>query len=178
MVDLLSLAENTPFLLLATLGLILLLFLLLIMQSVRINRLRKSLNRLLSGTNGANLEEGMHRLFDEMDDVKKRQTDQQFLLNRLSQRIAGQCGNVGVVRYNAFDDIGNDLSFSLAIIDDSQNGVVVTSIFSRMESRVYAKPVEQGSSPYHLSEEEQTAIRKAMNQIAGSPSGTEIKQEN
>ncbi|USG67510.1 DUF4446 family protein [Brevibacillus ruminantium] len=170
MESVLSLAESTPILFLVMFAAIFLLFLLVILQAVRISRLRKSLSKLLSGTNGANLEEGMHQLFQEMDDMKKRQVDQQFLVNRLSQRIAGQSGNLGIVRYNAFEDIGSDLSFSLAILDDAQNGVVMTSIYSRMESRVYAKPVEQGSSSYHLSEEEQTAIRKAMNQSAARSS--------
>ena len=170
MESLLSLTDNASLLLLILLGLIVLLFLFLIAQSVRIRRLRKSINRLLVGTNGTNLEEGMHHLLGELEDVKKRQTDQQFLLNRLSQRVAGQCANVGIVRYNAFEDIGSDLSFSMAILDDAQNGVVVTSIYSRMESRVYAKPIEQGTSPYHLSEEELTAIRKAMNQLSGRTS--------
>ncbi len=167
MEPLLSLTAGTPLLLLAVLAFNVLLLVLCIMQSVRIKRLRKSLNRLLAGTGGTNLEEGMYRLMDEVDEVRKRQDDQQFTLNRLSQRVAGQCANVALVRYNAFDDLGSDLSFSLAIVDDAQNGVVVTSIYGRDESRMYAKPVERGESPYHLSEEERTAIRKAMNNSAG-----------
>ncbi|MBR8658071.1 MULTISPECIES: DUF4446 family protein [Bacillales] len=167
MEPLLSLTADTPILLLTVLAFNLLLLVLIIMQSVRIKRLRKSLNRLLSGTGGANLEEGMHRLMDEVVEVKKRQDDQQFTLNRLAQRVGSQCANVALVRYNAFAELGSDLSFSLAIVDDAQNGVVITSIYGRDESRMYAKPVQGGESPYQLSEEERTAIRKAMNNSAG-----------
>jgi signal transduction histidine kinase len=164
----LSQIPHAGVLLLAVLAFNVLLLLFCITQSVRINRMRKSINRLLTGTSGANLEEGMHRLLDQVDEVKKLQNDQQFTLNRLSQRIGAQCGRVAIIRYNAFGDLGSDLSFSLAILDDAQNGVVITSIYGREESRVYAKPLTAGTSPYHMSEEEQAAIRKAMNPPAGA----------
>lgn len=107
----------------------------------------------------------MHRLLDELGESKKKQADQQFVINRLSQKLASQCGQVAVVRYNAFGDIGSDLSFSLALLDDALNGVVITSIYGREESRIYAKPIESGMSVYNLSEEEQTVIKKASNRI-------------
>jgi hypothetical protein len=152
---------TAPVLLIALLVLNLLLLLFCIILSVRINRIRKTTRRLLTGTDGANLEAGIHRVLDELDTVKKKQTDQQFTLNRLSQRLASQCGNVAVLRYNAFGDIGSDLSFSIALLDDAQNGVVITSIYGREESRIFAKPVKGGSSPYNLSEEELAVIKKA-----------------
>lgn len=163
----LSQISNVAILLLAMLGMTVLLLLLCIIQSVRISRLRKSMNRFLTGAGGTNLEEGMHQLLDQVDEVKKLQNDQQFAVNRLSQRIAAQCARVGIIRYNAFGDFGSDLSFSMAILDDTQNGVVITSIYGREESRVYAKPLTAGASVYHLSEEEHTAIRKAMNGPVG-----------
>lgn len=164
----LSQISNVGILLLAVIALNVVLLLVCIMQSLRISRLRKSVNRFMTGAGGANLEEGMHRLLDQIDEVKKFQNDQQFVVNRLSQRIASQCGKVAVIRYNAFGDVGSDLSFSMAIVDDAQNGVVITSIFGREESRVYAKPLIAGTSVYHLSEEEQAAIRKAMNPPVGA----------
>lgn len=168
MENLLSQVPSMPILLLAVLVLLVILIFIMIMQSVRISRLRKSMNRLLTGTSGTNLEEGMHRLLDQVDEVKKLQNDQQFTINRLAQRMAAQCSNVAVIRYNAFGERGSDLSFSVALVDDAQNGVVITSIFGREESRVYAKPVQAGASEYALSEEEMTAIRKAMNPQIGA----------
>jgi len=164
----LSQISNVGILLLAVIALNVILLLFCIMQSLRISRLRKSVNRFMTGAGGANLEEGMHRLLDQVDEVKKFQNDQQFVVNRLSQRVSAQCGKVGVIRYNAFGDVGSDLSFSMAIVDDAQNGVVITSIFGREESRVYAKPLTAGTSVYKLSEEEQAAIRKAMNPPVGA----------
>lgn len=164
----LSQIPHAGILLLAVIALNIVLLLLLIMQSVRVSRVRKSINRLMTGAGGANLEEGMHRLLDQLDEIRKQHSDQQFMINRLAQRIAAQCGNVAVIRYNAFGDVGSDLSFSVAMLDDAQNGVVITSIFGREESRVYAKPIVAGTSSYSLSEEEQAAIKKAMNPPVGA----------
>ena len=69
---------------------------------------------------------------------------------------------IGIVRYNAFKDTGSDLSFALAMLDEKNNGVVLNGIYSREMSNIYAKPVEKGKSKYTLSEEEQQAIQKAI----------------
>lgn len=69
---------------------------------------------------------------------------------------------VALVRYDAFEDVGGRLSFSCALLDDHGDGVVVTSINGRQDTRVYAKPVTAGRSPYNLSPEEREAIRRAL----------------
>jgi hypothetical protein len=70
--------------------------------------------------------------------------------------------HVGLLRYDAFEDVGGRLSFSCALLDDHATGVVLTSINGRQETRVYAKPVTAGTSSYNLSTEEQEAIRQAL----------------
>ncbi|HEX2090094.1 MAG TPA: DUF4446 family protein [Actinomycetota bacterium] len=70
--------------------------------------------------------------------------------------------NVGVVRFDAFEDMGGRLSFSAALLDGRGDGVVITSINGRQESRSYAKPVARGESVHNLSDEEQQAIREAL----------------
>jgi Protein of unknown function (DUF4446) len=69
---------------------------------------------------------------------------------------------VGMVRYDAFEDVGGRLSFSCALLDEHGAGVVLTSINGRQDTRVYAKPVAGGTSTYNLSLEEEEAIRQAM----------------
>jgi hypothetical protein len=76
--------------------------------------------------------------------------------------IEGSVRNVALLRYDAFEDVGGRLSFSCALLDDGGNGVVLTSINGRQETRVYAKPVQQGMSSYNLSLEEEEAIRRAL----------------
>jgi hypothetical protein len=76
--------------------------------------------------------------------------------------ISSSVRHVGLLRYDAFEDVGGRLSFSCALLDDHGNGVVLTSINGRQETRVYAKPVTRGNSSYNLSTEEQEAIRQAL----------------
>ena len=76
--------------------------------------------------------------------------------------IEGGVSRVGLLRYDAFEDVGGRLSFSCALLDEHGSGVVLTSINGRQETRVYAKPVTHGNSSYNLSTEEQEAITKAL----------------
>ncbi|HZD16547.1 MAG TPA: DUF4446 family protein [Actinomycetota bacterium] len=76
--------------------------------------------------------------------------------------IEGAVRRVGLVRYDAFEDVGGRLSFSCALLDDRGHGVVVTSINGRQDTRVYAKPIVDGKSRYNLSTEEDEAIRQAL----------------
>ena len=82
--------------------------------------------------------------------------------NRQQVQIEGSVRRVGVMRYDAFEDVGGRLSFSCALLDERGTGVVLTSINGRQETRVYAKPVTVGQSTYNLSREEEEAIRQAM----------------
>jgi hypothetical protein len=77
-------------------------------------------------------------------------------------QIEGSVRNVALLRYDAFEDVGGRLSFSCALLDDQGNGVVLTSINGRQETRVYAKPVALGTSSHNLSLEEEEAIRRAL----------------
>jgi hypothetical protein len=76
--------------------------------------------------------------------------------------IRGAVRHMGLVRYDAFEDVGGRLSFSCALLDDAASGVVMTSINGRHDTRVYAKPILEGQSSYDLSVEEEEAIRRAL----------------
>lgn len=69
---------------------------------------------------------------------------------------------VGMVRYNPFSDVGGDQSFSVALLDANNNGIVITSLFSREGNRVYGKPINNAQSEYSLSDEEKKAIERAV----------------
>lgn len=75
--------------------------------------------------------------------------------------LAAALRHVAVVRYDAFGDMGGRLSFSAALLDDAGDGVVLTSINGRSETRTYAKSVAGGGSEHALSPEEQEAISRA-----------------
>jgi hypothetical protein len=81
---------------------------------------------------------------------------------RLDGRLDSAIQNVAVVRFDAFDEMGGRLSFSAAILDAKGDGMVITSINGRQDTRCYAKPVRGGQSPHNLSDEEEVAIREAL----------------
>jgi hypothetical protein len=97
-------------------------------------------------------------------------------LNKADKRqqglIDGSVQRVGLLRYDAFEDVGGRLSFSCAMLDEHGTGVVLTSINGRQETRVYAKPIAEGRSSYNLSSEEEEAIRQAL---AVSPETVEAR---
>lgn len=72
---------------------------------------------------------------------------------------------VGIVRFDAFEDLGGMLSFAVAMLDQEGSGVVLSSINGRNETRIYAKPVEHGGSRINLSGEEEEAIRRALGAV-------------
>jgi hypothetical protein len=72
--------------------------------------------------------------------------------------------HVGLVRFSPFHDTGGDQSFALALLDGKGDGVIVTGLHSRTDSRLYAKPVEGWSSAYSLSPEEREAMDRAVGQ--------------
>jgi len=82
-------------------------------------------------------------------------------MERLEEAACGAFQRLGLVRYSAFADTGSDQSFSLVLLDARDNGVVVTSLYGRNESRVYAKPLLDGKCPYRLSGEELAALARA-----------------
>lgn len=134
----------------------------LIIHTVILSRRLQSYKKLTTLLKGGNLEEHINKFED-------RFSEQQALLDKLSHNI--QAIDVEIKsfpqhwhlqRFNAFDNTGSDLSFSLALLNDYMDGYVLTSIFGREDSRVYAKPVAGGKSQYTLSEEEQQAITAAM----------------
>jgi len=88
-----------------------------------------------------------------------------FKSSRESWKLIAKCvQKVGVVRFNPFKDTGSDQSFAIALMDRSDNGLVISSLFTREGTRVYSKPLEKGKSKYPLSEEEEQAIGRAQEQ--------------
>jgi hypothetical protein len=95
------------------------------------------------------LNKDLERVDQELEDLKKKHS---FSVQK-----------IGIVRYNPFSQVGGDQSFSLAFLDEGNDGVVITSHYTREGNRVYGKPIKGGKSDYSLSEEEKQAIIKAQN---------------
>ena len=111
---------------------------------------------------GKNIEEDLENYMYRVERVEKQNAEIKGLIHSIDANMANCIQKIGIVRYNAFKDIGSDLSFALAMLDERNNGIVLNGIYSREMSNIYAKPVENGKSTYTISEEEQEAIQKAI----------------
>jgi len=103
--------------------------------------------------------DGQAKTFQRLEQAIRRLYDEQ---EKLGQMLRGAVQRVGLVRSGALEEVGGRLSFSCGMLSDEGDGVVVTSINGRQDTRVYAKPVYRGESMHNLSEEEAAAIREAM----------------
>jgi hypothetical protein len=124
--------------------------------------LRRRLRRVLPQGESGGIDEILDRQLKRIDGLSERVD----ALNRLHHELEGlnqrTIQKVGVIRYNPFSDTGGDQSFAIALLDALGNGVILSSLHSRTDTRVFAKPVHNGRSKYQLSDEEQDAIKKAL----------------
>ena len=135
-------------------------FIVLLVKLFSINKKYKTFINKLG--NGNNIEEDLENYMYRVERVEKQNAEIRGLINAIDTNMANCIQKIGIVRYNAFKYTGSDLSFALAMLDEKNNGVVLNGIYSREMSNIYAKPVENGKSTYTISEEEQQAIQKAM----------------
>lgn len=129
--------------------------------NVKLSRLLKKYNVLMRGMEGKNLE---HILVNHVQRVDEAMIKVDGLSNQcqIMADVQARClQRVGIIRFRAFQDTGSDLSFSIALLNAKDDGVVISSLFGREESRTYGKPIKNGESPYLLTEEEQQALQIA-----------------
>ena len=133
---------------------------------MNLSYLKKRYRKMMTGVDGANLERMLIGHIDEVKQVvgENRRIDAEN--QRISALLQRAITRVGVVRFRAFDDMGSDLSYAVALLDAENNGVILSSIFGREDSRSYVKPIQAGQSSYTLTEEEQQALHQAMGQNA------------
>ncbi|MCL6441982.1 MAG: DUF4446 family protein [Alicyclobacillus sp.] len=129
-------------------------FIIGLMGIVSAKRLQKSFKRWKQIHSTADLEAVYAETLDRVSAVQAELKHATERINALEARVATKVSTPRVLRYNAFADQGSDLSFSVALLDDNSDGVVISSIYGRDESRVYGKPIQRGSSAYTLTDEE------------------------
>lgn len=112
--------------------------------------------------NGKDITEDLENYMYRVERVEKQNAEISQYIKNLDEDLTKCIQKVGIIRYNAFKDTGSDLSFTLALLDENNNGVVLNGIYSREMSNIYAKPVQNGQSSYTLSAEEKQAINKAI----------------
>jgi len=110
------------------------------------------------------LENVLNDQFKKLEKQEKDFTKISEEISRLNKISQKSLQKIGVVRFNPFNEVGGDQSFSIALLDANNDGFVITSYYSRDINRVYAKSILRGNSRHPLSKEEKRAIEKAINQ--------------
>ncbi|MDI6601575.1 MAG: DUF4446 family protein [Thermoanaerobacteraceae bacterium] len=133
----------------------------LLSLNIRLSSFIKNYRQVIKGRKGEDLEDMLSSYLGKVEDNVERITDFEERMKKIEKRTELSIQKVGIVRYNAFSEMGSDQSFSLALLDQNDDGFVITGIFSRDDTVTYAKPIERGTSRYPLSAEEIQAIDRA-----------------
>jgi hypothetical protein len=128
----------------------------------RLKKLTRVHKSLMTGMDGVNLEQLLNNYLGKVQSAENKVAELNVRSEKLEAHAQKSIQNISLLRFNAFENMGSDLSFAAAFLDLNGDGLVLNSINSREESRVYAKPVLKGKSSYHLSNEEIEAINKAI----------------
>lgn len=155
-------ANNISYLLGIIGVLVVIMYLLIINLLYNLNYMKKRYKKMMTGVDGANLERMMIGCIDSTkavaDENARLWEENKAIKELLSQALT----RVAVVRFRAFENMGSDLSYAVAMLDSHNNGVVMSSIFAREDSRSYVKPIVNGTSSYTMTKEEEDALRQAM----------------
>jgi hypothetical protein len=122
-------------------------------------RTESRLKNLLAGKNGKSLEDTMTALRHDVGRVVAEQEEIKTYLRKAEGRFKRSVQGTEVVRFNAFQDVGGNQSFATAFLTEEGNGIVISSLYGRERTGIYAKPVKNYASTYELSDEEKEAIR-------------------
>jgi hypothetical protein len=164
------LSENLGIVIGTIAALLLIVVFLLLVQSIRLSRAARRYRALVGDGTGGTLVSVLEQHVARVDAVGSELQEQRAVVDLLERRSRGSLQHIGLVRFNPFDDTGSDQSFALALLDERRDGVVISSLHGRSNTRLFAKPVTGGESAHTLSDEELQAIRIAVDGTeAGSP---------
>ena len=142
--------------------LIVVLFILNVRVNMKFDRLKRSYNSFMRGKDGRTLEKIILEKFDELDELsdiaKKNKAD----IATLFYDMKGNYQKAGIVKYDAFNEMGGNLSFSLALLDGNDSGWVINSMHTRDGCYTYVKEIVRGQSYIELAEEEVQALEQAI----------------
>ncbi|MGH2429372.1 MAG: DUF4446 family protein [Candidatus Limnocylindria bacterium] len=156
------LADNLALVVGVMAAVIVLLIVALVAQGIRLGRAVRAYRQLVSNGSGGSLHEVLDAHIGQVGVVGRRLDELQALHELIEHRTLTSLQHIGLVRFNPFEDTGSDQSFAIALLDDERDGIVLSSLHGRTNTRLFAKPVSNGASPHNLSDEETQAIRIAV----------------
>ncbi|MBE5894503.1 MAG: DUF4446 family protein [Lachnospiraceae bacterium] len=144
--------------------LVLVLLVLTIILLVQNNKLKKKYNRFMQGAKAKSLEKEIQDLIEEVDNLSKASKSQKKEINDLYRKHRSTFQKMGLIKYDAFKEMGGKLSYGLALLDEDNNGFIINSVHSSAGCYSYSKHIKDGKSEIDLSEEEKIVIEEAIRQ--------------
>ena len=157
-------ASHEAVLLLASMLLILVLLILIVYTMVRLSTMRARYREMMRGSETEDIEGMLIQHIHEVEQVAATNAhilEENELIRQFLRRTLVRTASV---RFRAFEDMGGDLSYAVAMLDANNDGIIFSSIFARDDSRSYIKPIKGGTSDYALTDEEQGVLKEAMGQ--------------
>jgi len=142
--------------------LVIALFVALIMTREELQRLTLQYKSFMKGKDGKALEESVMNRFQEMDQVALVVKKQQGDINSINERLRKAYQKLGIVKYDAFQEMGGKLSFALTLLDNENSGYIINSVHSREGCYTYIKEILKGESFVELADEEMESLEKAI----------------
>ncbi|WP_313129947.1 DUF4446 family protein [Anaerocolumna sp.] len=159
-----ELGLDLGYVLLGVAGFSVILFIMNIILFVKNRNLKKKYRSFMSGSNGKDLEEVILTRFSEIDFLKVENKKIKTKLENISETLLSTYQKIGIVKYDAFKEMGGKLSFSLALLNDNNDGFIINSMHSSREGcYTYIKEILKGESYVVLAEEEKLALEQAIN---------------
>ena len=130
--------------------------------TMKYNRLKSSYTTFMRGKDGRTLEESMMSGFADVESVLKYTKQNRLDIQKINKRMEKSYQKLGIVKYDAFNEMGGKLSFSLALLDQKNDGFIINAVHSREGCYTYIKEIIDGNSVLVLAEEEKEALNIAM----------------
>ena len=154
---------DSDYIIIGLCGVLLILFILVIINIVQMKKLKKNYRIFMSGKDAKTLEDTLIQRLDQVDSLLESNEENDRNIKVLSKNMQCTYQKVGLIKYDAFHEMGGKLSFSLAMLDMRNNGFIINAMHTREGCYTYIKEIIDGNSVIVLSEEEQEALKRAMN---------------
>lgn len=145
------------------------LLIMIIVNMAQISKLKKKYNKFMSGKNAKSLEDTLIKRLDQVDTLMEANKANEKNIKKLFTDMKFTFQKVGLVKYDAFNEMGGKLSFSLALLNQTNDGFVLNAVHSREGCYTYIKEIVDGNSIIVLAEEEQEALKMAMESNDSAP---------
>jgi hypothetical protein len=142
--------------------LVIVLFYIAMSANMKYGRLKSSYASFMKGKDGKNLEESILERFEELDEIAQIALKNRQDIKKINEDMLSNFQKVGILRYNAFDEMGGKLSFALTLLDGDNSGYIINSMHSREGCYNYIKEIVKGASYIELSEEEAESLERAI----------------